>query len=83
MGIFANLFGKRDYFDCYTPILRTRTLQGVSFPSFIKKEEQYIFSDFEIFEDGVFYCEEFVDSPLLKDRLLKQWLNYQVPIGEN
>lgn len=82
MGIFGNWLGKKDYFDCYAPILRTRTLQGISFPCFIQKEGNYIFSDFELFEDGIFYCGDFVDFALLKDRLTQQWLNYYVPAGE-
>ncbi len=82
MGILDSLFGKKNYFDSYTTIARTRMIKGVSFPSFIKKENQYIFADFEIFEDGIFYCNDFVDQPLLKERLEEQWLNYQVPEGE-
>ncbi|APD08002.1 hypothetical protein UJ101_02503 [Flavobacteriaceae bacterium UJ101] len=82
MGILDSLFGKKNYFESYTTVARTRVIRGVSFPSFIKKEDQYIFTDFEIFEDGIFYCNDFVDQPLLKERLEEQWLNYQVPEGE-
>ncbi|MFV0530415.1 MAG: hypothetical protein ACK5MD_03155 [Flavobacteriales bacterium] len=82
MGILGNLFGKKDYFGSYTAIARTRIIRGISFPSFIKQEEQYVFADFEIFEDGIFYCNDFVDQPLLKERLEEQWVNYQVPEGE-
>lgn len=82
MGILNSLFGKKNNFGSYTTIARTRVIRGISFPSFIKKENQYTFADFEIFEDGIFYCNDFVDQPLLKERLEEQWLNYQVPEGE-
>lgn len=82
MGILDNLFGKKDYADSYTTIARTRVIKGISFPSFMKKDHQYQLVDFEIFEDGVFYCHDFVDQPLLKERLEEQWLMYQVPEGE-
>lgn len=82
MGILNNLFGKKDYADSYTTIARTRVIRGISFPSFMKKEQQYQLVDFEIFEDGIFYCHDFVDQPLLKERLEEQWLMYQIPEGE-
>ena len=82
MGIFDKLFGKKSDFASYTKIVRTRIINGITFPSFIKKGNEYFFSDVEIFEDGIFYCNDFVDLGLLKDRVEEQWLNYQVPQGE-
>lgn len=82
MGILDSLFGRNNRFNSYKTIMRVRAIRGISFPSFIKKENEYVFTDFEIFEDGIFYCNDFVDQPLLKERLEEQWLNYQVPEGE-
>lgn len=64
-----------------TTISRTQTVDGFSVPGLILND-QYHFTDIQVYHDGLVYCWDMLDLDLFKSKLASNWVVTSIPNGK-